>query len=162
MDRNLKEVDDGVDRIASPSSRRAWIEIYNILNVGEVKIVALLAEGVDRNSSARKLLSFLTPSPSSRRAWIEIISNNSRVRYAKKSPSSRRAWIEISFGCSRNSLNLVALLAEGVDRNRLSPSRAPARIVSPSSRRAWIEISGRGHLQQPVWSPSSRRAWIEI
>ena len=34
----------------------------------------------------------------------------------------------------------VALLAEGVDRNRFIRSRLARRSLSPSSRRAWIEI----------------------
>ena len=34
------------------------------------------------------------------------------------SPSSRRAWIEIFVSCSVFSSSMVALLAEGVDRNR--------------------------------------------
>ena len=34
----------------------------------------------------------------------------------------------------------VALLAEGVDRNNLLINRLIERIPSPSSRRAWIEI----------------------
>ena len=33
------------------------------------------------------------------------------------SPSSRRAWIEIVTVCTEPSRRLVALLAEGVDRN---------------------------------------------
>ena len=33
------------------------------------------------------------------------------------SPSSRRAWIEMAFGLTRRRAALVALLAEGVDRN---------------------------------------------
>ena len=35
---------------------------------------------------------------------------------------------------------LVALLAEGVDRNITSPQTIGNAIQSPSSRRAWIEI----------------------
>ena len=35
----------------------------------------------------------------------------------------------------------VALLAEGVDRNRVQPIGAIGKHWSPSSRRAWIEIS---------------------
>ena len=57
-------------------------------------IVALLAEGVDRNS--------------------KLIPNACRM---DKSPSSRRAWIEIFSGASPFSSASVALLAEGVDRN---------------------------------------------
>ena len=56
--------------------------------------VALLAEGVDRNTTALK--------------WI---------RNRKTSPSSRRAWIEIHRKTSSGKKILVALLAEGVDRN---------------------------------------------
>ena len=36
-----------------------------------------------------------------------------------KSPSSRRAWIEITFDLSAPKIDSVALLAEGVDRNRV-------------------------------------------
>ena len=83
--------------LLSPSSRRAWIEIYGALNSEEFQKVALLAEGVDRNlrrrtSSARPL----------------------------QSPSSRRAWIEISDLKPCVFDGLVALLAEGVDRNPVS------------------------------------------
>ena len=35
--------------LLSPSSRRAWIEIYGTCKSGALGIVALLAEGVDRN-----------------------------------------------------------------------------------------------------------------
>ena len=35
----------------------------------------------------------------------------------------------------------VALLAEGVDRNRDVPAQHPQAAWSPSSRRAWIEIT---------------------
>ena len=35
---------------------------------------------------------------------------------------------------------MVALLAEGVDRNVYSPIEKEEEEVSPSSRRAWIEI----------------------
>ena len=38
--------------LLSPSSRRAWIEIALVLRVLAVRIVALLTEGVDRNSKA--------------------------------------------------------------------------------------------------------------
>ena len=37
--------------VKSPSSRRAWIEIINKIELGQHVLVALLAEGVDRNSS---------------------------------------------------------------------------------------------------------------
>ena len=58
--------------------------------------VALLAEGVDRNT---------------REAYL--------IHYDNKSPSSRRAWIEIINPYGSSVLLHVALLAEGVDRNHL-------------------------------------------
>ena len=59
-------------------------------------VVALLAEGVDRNWQMAYGSDGTTTSPSSRRAWIEI----------SKTPQNVRSWS-------------VALLAEGVDRNLL-------------------------------------------
>ena len=41
-------------------------------NLNIPKMVALLAEGVDRNSCVRSSSERLAQSPSSRRAWIEI------------------------------------------------------------------------------------------
>ena len=101
----------------SPSSRRAWIEmpinrlkffqrIVALLAEGvdrntvtgyilSVILVALLAEGVDRNSSVDLTLYLWTGSPSSRRAWIEILWLLLGL-FVALSPSSRRAWIEIS------------------------------------------------------------------
>ena len=38
---------------------------------------------------------------------------------------------------------LVALLAEGVDRNLRDSARLDQILLSPSSRRAWIEIGSR-------------------
>ena len=58
--------------------------------------VALLAEGVDRNTAGLLHNTFPVGSPSSRRAWIEIRVNTT---------------LTPSF--------IVALLAEGVDRNHL-------------------------------------------
>ena len=37
-------------------------------------------------------------------------------------------------------LAVVALLAEGVDRNNYDTGNIPRKSASPSSRRAWIEI----------------------
>ena len=57
--------------------------------------VALLAEGVDRNSIDQAAIIRMTTSPSSRRAWIEI---------GQRTHAIDRIT--------------VALLAEGVDRNK--------------------------------------------
>ena len=79
----------------SPSSRRAWIEIWRGLCIPRFITVALLAEGVDRNK-------------------MIYTAKNAR----KLSPSSRRAWIEMPIKLNPWSKLAVALLAEGVDRNR--------------------------------------------
>ena len=82
-----------------------------------MRIVALLAEGVDRN----------------------MIDKNGR-QIQTGSPSSRRAWIEISCPSGHPIIIPVALLAEGVDRNSKVVSLNIKAAPSPSSRRAWIEI----------------------
>ena len=80
----------------SPSSRRAWIEIQIVfIDDYLVSIVALLAEGVDRNIILLYCYGF-----------------------SQVSPSSRRAWIEIQAVSHMLNVGRVALLAEGVDRNR--------------------------------------------
>ena len=79
---------------ASPSSRRAWIEIRMAITAHEPRLVALLAEGVDRNCPLPRDALAAFVSPSSRRAWIEIFPQPTTSRAAS-----------------------VALLAEGVDRN---------------------------------------------
>ena len=56
------------------------------------------------------------------------------------SPSSRRAWIEIAECLEDEVDELVALLAEGVDRNLFDDAEVAEVLGSPSSRRAWIEI----------------------
>ena len=123
----------------SPSSRRAWIEIGTARRSPARRIVALLAEGVDRNRS-----------------------NGKRIRGNRWSPSSRRAWIEMMEDFGSVIGMGVALLAEGVDRNRTVSLALAGVVVSPSSRRAWIEIGKQQRQNQPKPSPSSRRAWIEI
>ena len=103
-------------------------------------LVALLAEGVDRNLFIGLLLLLLRESPSSRRAWIEIALERKEHVKIYGSPSSRRAWIEIVPKMSFYENNRVALLAEGVDRNIGGNHIGAREIKSPSSRRAWIEI----------------------
>ena len=107
--------------LLSPSSRRAWVEI-NAMALALCRLaVALLAEGVGRNS------------------WCYTIA----VAFAT-SPSSRRAWVEIRYPLPDGRLFGVALLAEGVGRN--PPYRlADGPEMSPSSRRAWVEIHYRRH-----------------
>ena len=69
-------------------------------------------------------------SPSSRRAWIEIIDVVVWRHNADLSPSSRRAWIEITNSVLVDCRVFVALLAEGVDRNRdHNKDREPERVA---------------------------------
>ena len=56
------------------------------------------------------------------------------------SPSSRRAWIEITMAYTKLETVIVALLAEGVDRNLTDEMKKAESLLSPSSRRAWIEM----------------------
>ena len=72
VDRNLLADCWGVLNVVSPSSRRAWIEMFLVLRSVSTSSVALLAEGVDRNRDAGDAGPFSGQSPSSRRAWIEI------------------------------------------------------------------------------------------
>ena len=66
--------------------------------------VALLAEGVDRNSRIITRGRTVPASPSSRRAWIEIMTTTALNVIPRLSPSSRRAWIEILTGGNHGSL----------------------------------------------------------
>ena len=66
-------------------------------------MVALLAEGVDRNYR-----------------------ENDTLDGCPESPSSRRAWIEIILSMLQPAALTVALLAEGVDRNTSTASTVPS------------------------------------
>ena len=80
--------------------------------------VALLAEGVDRNSIL----------VSSRRLWMSVALLAEGVDRNSTKKSMHRATRQ------------VALLAEGVDRNHHLRQLSDPFPESPSSRRAWIEI----------------------
>ena len=169
----------------SPSSRRAWIEIFGHFG----PVAAILVSPSSRRAWIEICSTTRHPlpswSPSSRRAWIEICSSSLRCR-CSRSPSSRRAWIEIGHVLAVvNGDWLVALLAEGVDRNTVaftSPAKFSVALlaegvdrnrmlmtVSPPVGRVALLAEGvdRNELvarlkRQRKWSPSSRRAWIEM
>ena len=92
-------------------------------------MVALLAEGVDRNSLKDDVNRQNELSPSSRRAWIEI---------ALYCPGFQRRRVALlAEGVDRNCASLpvvwvprVALLAEGVDRNTKSEGSAKVAGVA--------------------------------
>ena len=84
LDPSVALLAEGVDRnnllgfggdggIQSPSSRRAWIEIFRGVNRVVDEKVALLAEDVDRNEPAGWFDKDDFQSPSSRRAWIYTV-----------------------------------------------------------------------------------------
>ena len=80
--------------------------------------VALLAEGVDRNTIAKALDGAKTVA-----LLAEGVDRNLQGRPGHPAPIH------------------VALLAEGVDRNRTRPHSTNLPTMSPSSRRAWIEMA---------------------
>ena len=89
-------------RRRSPSSRRAWIEIITGGSGFAEDFVALLAEGVDRNTPPWMRC------PTTRVALLaEGVDRNILVveagTKALASPSSRRAWIEIMMEVQRNA-----------------------------------------------------------
>ena len=111
--------------LLSPSSRRAWIEIILIRQLALLKKVALLAEGVDRNSDFSGYYANILHVA----LLAEGVDRNTEfsrpARAGLESPSSRRAWIEIRRRGHVHHHGHVALLAEGVDRNtRISKRRA--------------------------------------
>ena len=73
VDRNASQIWSEGDTIAqSPSTRRAWIEMYRIVIFSIWLFVALHPEGVDRNGTTGAGVGEKSESPSTRRAWIEI------------------------------------------------------------------------------------------
>ena len=102
----------------SPSSRRAWIEILLPSPAKRLGGVALLAEGVDRNSADTL--------PEMKAHWVALLAEG-----------VDRNWAET---VEYTTPQTVALLAEGVDRNKMLTAEHKVTRWSPSSRRAWIEI----------------------
>ena len=124
VDRNWSRASKPPECKPSPSSRRAWIEIIapKVFNPSAVMSPSSRRAWIE---IGRPRCSGHSPtSPSSRRAWIEI-DRQPRREGPRASPSSRRAWIEI-FRCRFAPSTLsVALLAEGVDRNRKTATAKP-------------------------------------
>ena len=80
---------------ASPSSRRAWVEIAVVVNPLATSAVALLAEGVGRN---HKSLARATEGVKVALLAEGVGRNTDKMRSKANldlSPSSRRAWVEI-------------------------------------------------------------------
>ena len=93
-------------------------------------VVALLAEGVDRNILLHRCF---------RPPFVALLAEGVDRNFGEitgkdaqgKSPSSRRAWIEIHSPARLYSPPSVALLAEGVDRNPLARTAVLAALGRP-------------------------------
>ena len=82
--------------------------------------VALLAEGVDRNTNLLDRLTEITQSPSSRRAWIEMGKSKGGERLRTVALLAEGVDRNVAAAASSLAAAAVALLAEGVDRNLLA------------------------------------------
>ena len=89
VDRNQTDYDKRVEKIGSPSSQRAWIEIDGGGFYFAGSRVALLAEGVDRNVLPTIRRGCTGESPSSQRAWIEIFFREVILLSEKRRPPRR-------------------------------------------------------------------------
>ena len=78
------------------------------------------------------------------------------------SPSSQRAWIEIVCRRPRLKAVIVALLAEGVDRNLRPAVEDHIDEVALLAEGVDRNIQLRRSVLIPASSPSSQRAWIEM
>ena len=94
-----------------------------------MRLVALLAEGMDRNCENRECRFVL---------WVALLAEGvdrnllctGRGCAPCPSPSSRRAWIEIETIGMLEAIASVALLAEGADRNTTPEASRPGRKVA--------------------------------
>ena len=84
------------------------------------RLVALLAEGVDRNRLVMMTVPLVKLSPSSRRAWIEILSMTADGRALGVALLAEGVDRNQSGAYCSDYRPRVALLAEGVDRNKKS------------------------------------------
>ena len=78
------------------------------------------------------------------------------------SPSSRRAWVEISQISAPSRNTQVALLAEGVGRNRSIAHGVNVVVVVALLAEGVGRNLFESGLAENSESPSSRRAWVEI
>ena len=90
--------------------------------------VALLAEGVDRNICYINGVDYLAGVALLAEGVDRNSNPSSSTTMQRPSPSSRRAWIEITRTSPVPWSQVVALLAEGVDRNRYDPAKYEARV----------------------------------
>ena len=145
----------------SPSSRRAWIEINSNLYPVFFWFVALLAEGVDRNtrlwnSHVAALVVALLAEGVDRNISFSILNNSPLVALLAEGVDRNH------FGHAQVRGEDVALLAEGVDRNWRLRSSAPTTTVALLAEGVDRNSIRAATNHSSTLSPSSRRAWIEI
>ena len=113
-------------------------------------VVALLAEGVDRNNFC--LMAEITePTVALLAEGVDRNTHESALRWADV-VALLAEGVDRNFYITQitNADWTVALLAEGVDRNISTFNIKFNRHMSPSSRRAWIEIITRMWLHPRV------------
>ena len=99
-------------------------------DVVDAYIVALLAEGVDRN--AKETEGQVTTDVALLAEGVDRnLCGGVPPRNGWRSPSSRRAWIEILYRPKWEHTEYVALLAEGVDRNGSLSDKMVERLRRP-------------------------------
>ena len=75
----------------SLSARRAWIEIVISAMTGQISVVALRKESVDRNKIRIAPINSVSRSLSARRAWIEIaVMRQNPGKHYGRSPQGER------------------------------------------------------------------------
>ena len=110
------------DRVATPTT--SGIITPMLLTTGKAANGNTIYDGVEVNGDG------------------QIEAYHIRSTYPFELGSTTTTWARVQAYGERTGLpNIVALLAEGVDRNNLAGSRSKGQSLSPSSRRAWIEIS---------------------
>ena len=159
VDRNRIENASRGDSTASPPTRVAWIETYQIHRCQRYAAVATHEGGVDRNNkhpavssfchvatheggvdrNVHTMLSSISQglSPPTRVAWIETMFRLPSAT-AIKSPPTRVAWIETRIVANDLAVNRVATHEGGVDRNNV-PLSAPCAISAVATHEGGVD-----------------------
>ena len=148
--------------LASPSARRAWVEIRHRRTMKREEKLSPSARRAWVEITPSSARSRIAASPSARRAWVEMELGKRGRSYAEASPSARRAWVEISLR-SRRALQRFRRPPQGgrglKSENRCAPATANGR--PPQGGRGLKSAVLQRDYEDEV-SPSARRAWVEI
>ncbi len=102
------------DKIASPSLRRVWVEMYSQSRGHEESMCHPPCGGCGLKFVSRDGKIFEEQSPSLRRVWVEMRRARLDAVRGCGSPSLRRVWVEMCSVSIRATRDQVTLLAEGV------------------------------------------------